>query len=139
MENTVSSEIFWLVLNAAFTVLLWLPYGYYRVAKAVPKIGFLRLAADPLPGDDPFEDKWAHRAYRTHMNAVGNLVVFAPLALAVTVTGTGNDVTAAACATYFWARLVHGVFYTVKLPFIRTIAWITGVGACLVLAYQILI
>jgi len=98
----------------------------------------LRLAANPLPGDDPFEDQWAHRAYRAHMNAVENLVVFAPLVLAVQVSGAGNDITAMASATYFWARLVHGVFYTVKTPFVRTIAWITGVGACLTLSYQIL-
>jgi uncharacterized MAPEG superfamily protein len=72
------------------------------------------------------------------MNAVENLVVFGALALAVTMTGSSNEVTAAASAAYFWARLVHGVFYTVKLPFVRTLAWITGVGACLTLAYQIL-
>lgn len=135
----MSSEIFWLTLTAAFTVVLWLPYGYYRVSRMIPKIGFVRLAADPLAGDDPFEDKWAHRAYRTHMNAVENLVVFAPLVLAVQVTGANNDITAVASAVYFWARLVHGVFYTVKLPFVRTIAWFTGVIACLVLAYEILI
>ncbi len=139
MNDAIPSEIFWLTLNAAFTVLLWMPYAYYRISRTVPKIGFLRLAADPLPGDDPFEDKWAHRAYRSHMNAVENLVIFAPLALAVTITGSGNEVTAAACATYFWVRLVHGIFYTVKLPFVRTIAWFTGIGACLVLAFQILV
>ena len=135
----MSPEIFWLTLTAAFTVVLWLPYGAYRVARVVPKIGFLRLAADPLPGDDPFADDWPHRAYRSHMNAVENLVVFAPLALGVAVTGAGNEVTAAASATYFFARLVHGIFYTIKLPFIRTVAWITGVIACLVLAYQIVV
>ena len=135
----MSNEIFWLTLTASFTVLLWLPYAYYRVSRMIPKIGFVRLAADPLPGDDPFEDKWAHRAYRTHMNAVENLVVFAPLVLAVHVTGSGNDITLVASAVYFWARLTHGIFYTVKLPFVRTIAWFTGVIACLVLASQILV
>lgn len=134
----MSSEIFWLTLTAAFTVVLWLPYAYYRVSRTIPKVGFVRLAADPLPGDDPFEDKWAHRAYRTHMNAVENLVVFAPLAVAVHVTGSSNDITVAASATYFWARFVHGIFYTVKVPFVRTIAWFTGVIACLVLASQVL-
>jgi len=137
MISNVPSEIFWLTLTAAMTVILWLPYAYYRISRTVPKIGFIRLAADPLPGDDPFDDDWAHRAYRTHMNAVENLVAFAPLALAVQITGAGNDVTALACATYFYARLVHALFYTVKIPFVRTIAWATGVGACLTLAYQI--
>ncbi len=138
MNGTIPSEIFWLTLNAAFSVLLWLPYGYYRVSRAIPKIGFIRLAANPLPGDDPFADDWPHRSYRAHMNAVENLVVFAPLALAVTVTASANEVTAITCAVYFWARLVHGIFYTVKLPFVRTVAWFTGIFACLVLVYQIL-
>ncbi|MHA1525219.1 MAG: MAPEG family protein [Alphaproteobacteria bacterium] len=135
----MAPEIFWLTLTAAFTVVLWLPYGYYRVSRMIPKIGFLRLAADPLPGDDPFDDDWPHRAYRSHMNAVENLVVFAPLVLAVIVTGAGNEVTAAASATYFFARLAHAMFYTIKLPHVRTIAWMTGVIACLVIAYQIVV
>jgi len=138
MNDPISSEMFWLTLSATFTVVLWLPYAYYRISREIPKIGFLRLAADPLPGDDPFEDKWAHRSYRAHMNAVENLVVFAPLVLVVQVSGAGNDITAMASATYFWARFVHALFYTVKLPFVRTIAWFTGVVACLVLSYQIL-
>jgi uncharacterized MAPEG superfamily protein len=137
MNNSLSPEIFWLVLVATFTLILWLPYGYYRVSRMIPKIGLVRLAANPLPGDDPFDDDWAHRSYRSHMNAVENLVVFAPLALAVHVTGSSNDVTALAAAIYFWARLVHAVFYTVKVPFVRTIAWITGVGACLTLSFQL--
>ncbi len=138
MDPAIPAEIFWLTLNAAFSAVLWLPYAYERLSRTIPQIGFWRLAADPLPGDDPFDIDWAHRAYRAHMNAVENLVVFGPLALAVVVTGTGNEITAAACATYFWVRLIHGVFYTVKLPFIRTIAWFIGIGACLVLAYQII-
>jgi uncharacterized MAPEG superfamily protein len=138
MDTAIPVEIFWLTLNVAFSTVLWLPYAYDRVSRTLPQIGFWRLAVDPLPGDDPFDNGWARRAYRAHMNAVENLVVFAPLVLAVVVTGTGNEITAIACATYFWARLVHGVFYTVKLPFVRTIAWFTGIGACLVLAYQIL-
>jgi len=39
------------------------------------------------------------------MNAVENLVVFAPLAIAVQVTGSGNAVTALACEIYFWPDL----------------------------------
>jgi hypothetical protein len=28
MTSDIPSEIYWLTLTAAFTVLLWLPYGY---------------------------------------------------------------------------------------------------------------
>ena len=47
------------------------------------------------------------RAVRAHLNAVENLAVFAPLALAVHVTGAGTPLTAAASMTYFAARALH--------------------------------
>jgi len=130
----VTSEIYWLTCTAILTLLLVFPYAINRIRR----IGFLKLLSNPLPGDDPFEQAWAHRAYRAHMNAIENLVVFAPLALAVTVTNTSNPITALACAVYFWARLVHAPFYIFNTPYIRFISYFTGVGACLVLAYQLL-
>ena len=134
MTNTLPSEIYWLVLTACYTLLLVIPYAVVRVRR----IGW-QFLTNPLPGDDPFQQEWAHRAYRAHMNAIENLVVFAPLALAVHATGTGNEITAQACAVYFWARFIHAPFYILKTPFVRTIAYFVGVGACFVLGYQILI
>ena len=131
----MSSEIYWLTLTTIMTPLLIVPYAIIRVRK----IGFVQVFTNPLPGDDPFEQEWTHRAYRAHMNAVENLIVFAPLVLAVVVTGSGNEVTALASATYFWARLIHAPFYILKTPFIRTTAWFVGIGACFVLAWQLLI
>lgn len=130
----VTNEIYWLTLTAAFTLLLVFPYAFVRIRR----LGFLKLLTNPLPGDDPFEQAWAHRAYRAHMNAVENLVIFAPLALAVTVTNSANDITAMACAVYFWARVVHAPFYILNTPYIRFISYFTGVAACFVLAYQLL-
>jgi len=80
----------------------------------------------PLPGDSPFDEAWAHRAYRAHMNAFEGLALFAPLAVAVQVTGLGNEVTALACATYFWARLVHYIVYTAGIPWLRTLSYAVG-------------
>ncbi|MCK4871038.1 MAG: MAPEG family protein [Gammaproteobacteria bacterium] len=130
----VTNEIYWLTLTAAYTLLLVFPYAFVRIRR----LGFLKLLTNPLPGDDPFEQAWAHRAYRAHMNAIENLVVFAPLAVAVTVTNSANDVTAMACAVYFWARVVHAPFYILNTPYIRFISYFIGVGACFVLAYQLL-
>ena len=131
----MSNEIFWLTLTTIMTPLLIVPYAFVRVGK----IGIVRALTKPLPGDDPFEKAWAHRAYRAHMNAVENLVVFAPLALAVYVTGSSNTVTALACATYFWARLIHAPFYILNTPYVRTISWFVGIGACFVLGYELLV
>jgi len=128
------SEIYWLTLATIMTPLLIVPYAYVRVSR----IGLAIALKKPVPGDDPFDIPWAHRAYRAHMNAVENLVVFAPLALAVHLTGSGNEVTATACAVYFWARLVHAPFYIFNAPYVRTLAWMVGVACCFVLAFQLL-
>ena len=130
----MSSEIYWLTLSTILTPLLIVPYAVVRVRK----IGFLRVFTSPLPGDDPFDQEWAHRAYRAHMNAVENLVVFAPLLIAVVISGSSNAVTEQACAVYFWARLIHAPSYILNTPFVRTIAWFVGIGACFVLAWQLL-
>lgn len=130
----LASELYWLTLTACFTLLLVFPYAFVRIRN----IGFMRLLSNPLPGDDPFDEAWAHRAYRAHMNAVENLVVFAPLAIAVTITNSANEITATACAVYFWARVFHAPFYILNTPYIRFITYFTGVAACFVLTYQII-
>jgi uncharacterized MAPEG superfamily protein len=127
------SEIYWLILSTILTPLLIIPYAFVRIRR----IGW-RVLSNPLPGDDPFAQAWAHRAYRAHMNAIENIAVFAPLVLAVVVTGSGNEVTATACAVYFWARLIHAPFYIFNTPYVRTIAFFVGLGACFVLAYELL-
>lgn len=129
----MTSEIYWLTLNVMYSALLFIPYAILRISR----IGW-QVFIDPLPGDDPFKQAWAHRAYRAHMNAFENLVVFAPLALAVHVTGSSNEVTATACAVYFWARLIHAPFYIFKTPFVRFFSYAIGMGACFVLIYQLL-
>ena len=131
----MSSEIYWLTLVTAYSSILFAPYAVYRIAR----IGLLRLLTNPLPGDTPFDDEWPHRAYRAHMNAIENLVIFAPLAIAVHVSGMGNETTATACEVFFWARLVHAPFYIANTPFVRTIAYFVGLGACLTLVYQLLV
>ncbi len=130
----LTTEIYWLTLTAGLTLLLVFPYAFVRIKR----IGFHQLLANPLPGDDPFKEAWAHRAYRAHMNAIENLVVFAPLVLAVVITHSTNEVTAIASAVYFWARVIHVPIYILNIPYLRFIAYFIGVAACFVLAYQLL-
>lgn len=134
MNAGMTSEMFWLTLTTLFSGLLFIPYAYVRISR----IGLLRLLTNPLPGDDPFEQAWAHRAYRAHMNAIENIAIFAPLVLTVQLTGSNSSVTATACAVYFWVRLIHAPFYIANTPYIRTIAYFIGLFACLTLGYEIL-
>lgn len=131
----MSDEIYWLSWSVVLTAAMVIPYAVYRVKKLG---GFLQVLLRPLPGDAPFDDAWAHRAYRAHMNAFEGLTLFAPLAIAVHITGIGNEVTALACATYFWARLIYAPMYYFKVPVMRTLVWFVSLGSTLVLAYQLL-
>jgi len=130
----MSVEIYWLVWTVILTAAMVLPYAGYRIGR----IGVAQVFLNPLPGDDPFEAKWAHRAYRAQMNAFEGLALFAPLAIAVHVTGMGNDITAAACMSYFWLRLVYAPLYYFNVPIFRTVVWFASLGATLTLAYQLL-
>jgi len=57
----MSEEIYWLTWNVALTAVMVLPYAVYRVGKLG---GLWQAFLRPLPGDSPFDDEWAHRAYR---------------------------------------------------------------------------
>ena len=73
-----------------------------------------------------------------HENAVENLVIFAPLVLVAQAIGVHTPVTATACIVYFWARLTHFVVYSLRIPFVRTLAFLIGWGAQIVLFFAIL-
>ncbi|MBE9559162.1 MAG: MAPEG family protein [Proteobacteria bacterium] len=112
-----------------------IPYATYRLNKLG---GIVQVFKTPLPGDTPFDEAWAHRAYRAHMNTFEGIALFAPLAIAAHIAGTGNEVTAMACAVYFWARVVYAPLYYFEMPYLKTTAWSIGLTATLVLAYQLL-
>lgn len=127
-------EIYWLACTCALTGLLWVPY----VANRFKELGPPGWGWFPLP-DPPPRARWADRAARAHLNAVENLVVFAPLALAVHSTAASTTATAMACQVYFWARVAHYAISAAGLPIVpRTLAFLTGVGAQAVLAAALL-
>ena len=81
---------------------------------------------------------WAQRMKDAHANAVENLVVFAPLVLAVQFTGVNNEATAMACMVYLWTRLAHFIVTAMKVAWLRTITFVVGVGCQVTLAIQLL-
>ena len=130
MYGTMTPEVYWLILTTAMTGLLWVPYIVNRVIE----LGLPTGAWFPPP-DPPQKAPWAARAVRAHSNAVENLAVFAPLALAVHATGSGTLLTALVCKIYFFTRLIHFFVCVAGLPIIpRTIAFLVGVGSQMTLA-----
>src|SRR4029079_14477075 len=114
----MSRELFWLTATIVLTGVLWIPYILDRCKVR----GLMGAMDNPKPNDVP-QSPWAMRLYFAHTNAVENLVIFAPLVLILDSYQISTPVTAAACATYFWARLAHVVVYTLGLRVFRTLAF----------------
>ena len=70
-------------------------------------------------------------------NAIENLIPFAVLVIVAHLTTAANDATAAACITYFWARLAHYVFYISNIPFTRTLTFTIGWLSMICIFWQI--
>ena len=128
----MKTEILYLVWVTLLTALLWLPYvlDRFMVWGIADTVGY---PANPKP-----QSPWAQRLMAAHANAVENLVVFAALVLAAQVAGVSNDATVMAAKLYFWARVVHAAAYTAKVPWVRTLAFLGGFAAQMMLAWQLL-
>ena len=128
----MTRELFWLTLTVILTGLLWVPYTLNRIT--VRGVG--GAMANPTRDAKPHA-AWATRLMFSHDNAVENLVVFAPLVLILNAIDYSSNATAIAAMVYFWARLAHLVVYTMGLPVFRTLAFIVGFAAQVVLALGI--
>jgi len=128
----MKAELMYLVWITTLTALMWIPYILDRllVWGLMDTVGYPET---PKP-----QSPWARRMKAAHANAVENLVVFAALVLAAQAAGISNSATVMACAVYFWARVVHFLAYTFRLPWVRTLAFTVGFLAQMALAWQIL-
>jgi uncharacterized MAPEG superfamily protein len=133
MTAPLTSELFWLVATATMTGLFWIPYIVNRMVEH----GLWPAVYNRQPDTRP-RAQWAERLMRAQANAVENLVVFAPLALAVQIAGAHTATTASACMVYFFARLAHVIIYTAGIPVLRTLAFAVGFFAQMVLALTLL-
>jgi uncharacterized MAPEG superfamily protein len=131
--TTPSPEITYTALTAGLTGILWVPLILNRLRE----MGIWKALKNPEPDVRPHAN-WAYRLANAHRNAVENLVVFAPLALAVHVLGIGTSLTATAAAMFFWSRLAHALIYTFGVPLLRTIAFVVGFAAQAILVLCIL-
>ncbi len=129
----MTPELTWLTATALITALMWVPY----IVMLIGQMGLAAALTDPHH-ETGLEARWAQRAKRAHTNAVENLVVFAPLAVAVHLTGTSTTATATVCAVFFYSRLAHYVVYTAGIPVIRTLLFAVGWVCQMILALTLL-
>ena len=133
INPSMSPELFYTALAALFTGVMWIPIVLNRLRE----VGIWPALQNPQP-DAHAKAAWAYRLANAHRNAIENLVVFAPLAIAVHVLGLGNAQTAAAAAIFFFARVAHAVIYAAGIPVLRTIAFAVGFICHVVLAARVL-
>jgi len=133
MQHVLTSELYWLVLTILMTAVIWVPYIINRINEQ----GFLTALWDP-DGETASKVGWANRMMRAHENAVENLVIFAPLVILTNITGSSNSLTATACTVYFFARLAHVIVFTLRIPVLRTVAFLAGFIMQMILVYTLL-
>lgn len=63
------------------------------------------------------------RAERALRNFLETFPAFAALALAVTVVGKADGLSAWGAALYFWSRVVYLPLYLFGVPYLRSLAW----------------
>jgi uncharacterized MAPEG superfamily protein len=106
-------------------------YGAYGNARRDAGIG--------IPGAGyPVDAPWRDRARRAHLNAIENLAVFAPLVLVAAIVEVSTKATVLSAQIYVAARLAHYVMYTAGIPVVRTIAFLVGAIATVVIAAALL-
>ena len=124
----LTTELTYTAFSAALTGSMWIPIIVNRLGE----MGMWKALKNPEPDVRPHSD-WAYRLANAHRNAIENLVVFAPLALAVVMLGMQSPLTALAAIVYFWSRVAHVVIYTAGIPLLRTIAFVIGFAAQVVM------
>lgn len=127
----MSTELCYLAMVTTFTALMWIPYVLNMIAVrgVMDAVGY---PEDPKP-----LSPWAQRMKAAHYNAVENLVVFAALVLIAQLTGAIGYITATACMVYFWARVVHFLAYTARVPWLRTLSFFVGFVCQIAIAWEI--
>jgi len=129
----MTPEIYWLTLTCLMTALMWVPYILNRIVE----MGLWPALKNPQPDKNP-KAQWAFRTERAHANAVENLVIFAPLAIAVHSLGLSSETTALAVMVFFFSRLAHFLIYAFGVPLLRTMAFFVGWVCQIVLGLTIL-
>lgn len=129
----MTTELYWLVLSIFLTSLLWVPYILNRLFEQ----GILTALWDP-DGETSTLVPWAKRLMSAHVNAVENLVVFAPLVIVAHILGVSTEMTELAAIVYFYSRLAHAVLFTLRTPVLRIVAFFGGFFAQMTMVIALL-
>ena len=125
----MTTELFYLLLTAILTGVLWIPVviGYVSSRGPLKPSDYKIAPTAVLP-------HWVNRANRAHINAVENLAPFATVVLVAHAVGVSTAMTGIAAAVYFYARVAHAVLHISGFSLFMartvmfTIAWLAFVA-----------
>ena len=121
----MSTELFYLLLTAILTGILWIPVVVGKVMARGPiqPADYKIAPTSPLP-------HWVERANRAHNNAVENFAPFAAVVLIAQAAGVSTSLTVNCAAVFFYARAAHALIHITGFSMFRartllfTIAWL---------------
>lgn len=128
----MTTELTYLVLSALLCVLLWVPYVLARFAVwgIFNTLGY--------PENPPALPAWAARAQAAHTNMVENLAPFAAVVAAAALAKVSDPVTGLGAALFFYGRLAHAPVYILKIPVLRTVAFLVAWAGILLIGLRAL-
>lgn len=131
----MTTELFYLLLTAVLTGVLWIPVviGYVMSRGALKPQDYKVAPTSPLPA-------WVNRANRSHANAVESFAPFAAVVLIANVVGVANAVTAICAMVFFYARLAHALIHISGFGEFkaRTLVFAVAWAAFMVFAVEVL-
>ena len=116
--------LYWTVIAALMIALMWAPYIVDRMIQR----GIGGALANRTEDDAP-ASPWAFRCQRAHIVAVESFTAFAPIALIAGLATENVGGSGHAGMVYVIALGVHYVVYTLGIPVVRTLAFLTAAGA----------
>lgn len=112
-----------LAYTTLFLIVLWVPYILAAfLARGVFDVLGYPETPKPLPA-------WAERAKHAHENLVQNYAPFAVLVIMAELSGANAETVGLWAEVFLIARIVHWGVYVMKIPVVRTLAFLAGFAA----------
>ena len=130
--ETLTPDLYWLVITAIFTLLLWGPHIFWLILQE-------GLGPALMDGNHVLQVKpnWAKRSQKAHDNATETLAAFAVLVLVAHLIGADVAAIGQLAMIYFYLRVAHYIVYLFGLPIIRTVIYLLSVGVQIMIAVHI--
>jgi uncharacterized MAPEG superfamily protein len=130
----MKTELFYLLLTAILTGVLWVPVvvGYVKTRGPLNDDTYRTPPTTPLP-------PWVQRANRAHVNAVENFAPFAAVVLIAQLVNVSTATTVLCAEIYFFARLAHAAVHLSGIGHFKARTVLFTIGWIAFLTYAVIV